>query len=248
VSFTVTVLGSSAWYGTRERAASGYLVDFGDTRIMLDAGGGTWQRLLEIVDFKSVDGVVLSHRHPDHTIDVFQLFHARQYGGAAPMEPIPLWAPAETIDRILAFTTQVDEAFDLRPVGPADLVDIAGATVSFCEMTHPPETVGVRIERDGAVFAYSADTGPEFDLASLAGNADFFLCEATYQGDDELWEGHMSAAQAGEAAAQAGAANLVLTHLPPGRDLGLSLSEAHGAAGGTAVQLAADGLKLEIAS
>ncbi|MDP9223675.1 MAG: MBL fold metallo-hydrolase [Actinomycetota bacterium] len=248
MTFSVTVLGSSAWYATRERAASGYLVDFGETRIILDAGGGTWLRLLEVVDFKDVHGVLLSHRHPDHTIDLFQLFHARQYGGDDPMEPIPLWAPPETLDRVLAFTSQVDEAFDLRPVRPADTFEIDGARVSFCEMTHPPETVGVRIERDGAVFAYSADTGPEFDLARLASNADIFLCEATYQNDDELWEGHMSAAQAGEAAAKAGAANLVLTHLPPGRDFGISLAEAHKVAGGVAVQLAADGLKLELAS
>ena len=246
VSFSVTVLGSSAWYATRDRAASGYLVDFGDTRIWLDAGGGTWQRLLECVDFPDIDGVILSHRHPDHTIDLFQLFHARQYGGTEPMDPIPLWAPTETIDRMLAFTSQVDEAFDLRSVRPTETVEIAGAQISFFQMTHPPETVGVRIERDGGIFAYSADSGPEFDVTGLAGDADVFVCEATYQADDRLWEGHMSATQAGTAAAEAVAKHVVLTHLPPTRDLDISLREAQRAAGGIAVQLAVDGLKIEI--
>jgi ribonuclease BN (tRNA processing enzyme) len=246
VSFSVTVLGSSAWYATRERAASGYLVDFGDTRVWLDAGGGTWQRLLECVDFTDVDGVILSHRHPDHTIDLFQLFHARQYGGPEPMDPIPLWAPRETIDRMLAFTAQVDEAFDLRELQPQQSIEIAGAQLSFFQMTHPPETVGVRIERDGGVFAYSADSGPEFDVQGLAGGADVFLCEATYLGDDALWEGHMSATQAGEAAAAGAASKLVLTHLPPQRDLQVSATEAQKAAPDVDVQLASDGLKLEI--
>jgi ribonuclease BN (tRNA processing enzyme) len=246
VSFSITVLGSSAWYATRERAASGYLIDFGDARIWLDAGGGTWQRLIERVDFRDVDGVILSHRHPDHTIDVFQLFHARQYGGTDPMDPIPLWAPPETIDRVLAFTSQVDEAFDLRGIEPQESTEIAGAQLSFYEMTHPPETLGVRIERDGGVFAYSADSGPEFDVQGLAGGADVFLCEATYLGDDQLWEGHMSATQAGAAAAQGVASNLVLTHLPPHRDLEISLTEAQRAAPDVDVQLASDGFKLEI--
>ncbi|MEA2510507.1 MAG: hypothetical protein QOG21_2589 [Actinomycetota bacterium] len=246
MSFSVTVLGSSAWYATPERAASGYLVDFGSMRLWLDAGGGTWVRLLETVDFREVDGVMLTHRHPDHTIDLFQLFHARQYGGPEPMDPIPLWAPPETIDRILAFTSQVDEAFDLQCVEPDDKVDIAGAQVSFFDMAHPPETLGVRIERDGGVFAYSADTGPEFDAMGLAGDADVFLCEATYQDGDRLWEGHLSATQAATAAAGAGASELVLTHLPPSRDLGVSLSDATRAAADVRVQLAHDGLKMEI--
>jgi ribonuclease BN (tRNA processing enzyme) len=246
VSFSVTVLGSSAWYATPESAASGYLVDFGGMRLWLDAGGGTWVRLLESVDFTAVDGVLLTHRHPDHTIDLFQLFHARQYGGPEPMDAIPLWAPAETIDRMLAFTSQVDEAFDLRCVEPNGKVDIAGAQVSFFDMAHPPETLGVRIERDGGVFAYSADTGPDFDAEGLAGDADVFLCEATYQDSDRLWEGHLSATQAATAAAGAEARELVLTHLPPTRDLAISLSEAMEAGGGIPVQLARDGVRMEI--
>jgi ribonuclease BN (tRNA processing enzyme) len=246
MSFSVSVLGSSAWYATPQSAASGYLVDFGDMRLWLDAGGGTWVRLLEKVDFTAVDGVLLTHRHPDHTIDLFQLFHARQYGGPEPLDPIPLWAPAETIDRMLAFTSQVDEAFDLQCVEPSDKVDIAGAQVSFFDMAHPPETLGVRIERDGGVFAYSADTGPEFDAAGLAGDADVFLCEATYQDGDRLWEGHLSATQAATAAASVGARELVLTHLPPTRDLSVSLSEASKVAPNIPVQLAGNSLKMEI--
>lgn len=246
MSFSVTVLGSSAWYATKERAASGYLVDLGDTKLWVDAGGGTWVRLQEMVDFKDVDGVILSHRHPDHTIDLFQLFHARQYGGAEPMDPIPLWAPAETVDRVLAFTSQVDEAFDLHCVEPQDKIEISGAQMSFFDMAHPPETLGIRIERDGGVFAYSADTGPEFDVAGLVGDADIFLCEATYQDLDQLWEGHLSATQAAKVAEEGAARSLVLTHLPPTRDLEVSLAEATRAVPGLELRLATDGLKLEV--
>jgi ribonuclease BN (tRNA processing enzyme) len=137
------------------------------------------------------------------------------------------------------------ECFDARVVAGGDHVDFAGARLSFVRTVHPPETLGVRIEHDGSVIAYSADTGPDADFDALAADVDLFLCEATLQDSDEAWEGHMMASQAGEVAARVGVRRLLLTHLPPERDYGLSLSEAHMRCGGVQVQLASDGLRLE---
>ena len=134
----------------------------------------------------------------------------------------------------------------MKAVSPGDSITHGGVSFRFHQMAHPPDTLGVRIERDGVVVAYSADTGPMGDVGPLAESADVFICEATLQDSDEEWEGHMTAAQAGAAAAAASAKKLLLTHLPPGRDAGLSLSEAHKTSGDAQVQLAVDGLKLEV--
>lgn len=246
MTFSVTVLGSSGMFATLDRACAGYLVASDDATLLLDCGAGTWRNLLAVTDPASLAGVVLSHRHPDHVSDLFQVFHSRRYGGPEPLPAIPLWAPAETLDRLTSFSKELDEAFELNVVGPGDSVDAAGISFSFAEMAHPPETLGVRMERNGQVIAYSSDTGPGGDLAALAAGADVFICEATLQGSDEEWEGHLSAAQAGAAAAGAGAKRLILTHLPPGRDAGLSLTEAHKTSGDAEVQLASDGLKVEV--
>jgi ribonuclease BN (tRNA processing enzyme) len=56
----------------------------------------------------------------------------------------------------------------------------------------------------------------------------------------------MRASQAGVAAADAAARKLLLTHLPAERDVGLSLAEAQKSSGDAEVQLAADGLRLEV--
>lgn len=244
--FTVTVLGSSGMYATATRAASGYLIDIDGRSLWLDAGAGTWQNLLRLQEYPSIDGIILSHRHPDHTSDIFQAFHARHYGTGAPLPPIPLWAPDETLHRVAAFSYDFDNSFDLRPVKEGDSFSINGATVSFFAMAHVCETVGVRVEMNGAVFAYSADTGPKADFAGLAGNADLFVCEATYQDRDPEWDGHMSASQAGAAALSAGAAKLLLTHVTPGHDLDVSLQEARRTAGSVAVSLAQDGDVFEL--
>ncbi len=245
-SLSVTVLGSSGTYATPGRAASGYLVEVGNRRIWLDAGAGTWQNLLRRVAYQQVDGVMLSHEHPDHTSDVLQLYHARQYGGREPLDPIPLWAPQDTWDRLARYARGVGDAFRFSPVAAGDTIDLAGARWSFYEMEHPVDTVGVRIETGSGVFAYSADTGTNGDLKGLAADASVFVCEATFQDCDGPWSGHMSASEAAFEAARLGVSRLVLTHLPPGRDLEVSLEEARRDAGNVDVMLAQDGMRLEV--
>ncbi len=248
VALVTTVLGCSGMFATSRLAASGYLVEIGNKRIWMDAGAGTWRHLLERMHYADLDGIILSHRHPDHVTDLFQAYHARRYGGPEPLDPIPLWAPQETIDRITAFIAELDVSFDMHAVRAGDSFDYDGARIAFFSMVHPAETVGVRIERDGVVVAYSADTGPDGDLEALAAGADVFLCEATFQDADRGWTGHMSASQAGTAAARAEAAKLVLTHLRPGLDVALSIEEARRTAEGVEVELAADGQRLEISA
>jgi ribonuclease BN (tRNA processing enzyme) len=246
MSFAVTVLGSSGTYGTSDRAASGYLLELGDGRVWLDAGSGTWRNLLRRIRFEDIDGVVLTHRHPDHTTDVFQAFHARQYGVAQALAPIPLWAPQETLDALVGFAPKLGDSFDLRAVKTGDVVDFDGARFVFFAMVHSEDTLGVRVEKDGGVFAYSSDSGPTSDFSELARDADLFLCEATFQEGDKPWEGHMSAAQAGRIAAEMGVKHLVLTHLPAGKDLDASLAQARAASHEVIVDLAEDGRRFEV--
>lgn len=246
VSFHVTILGSSGMFATAERACSGYLLEPGGAAIWVDAGAGTWQQLLRHTDYRTLAGIILSHRHPDHTTDVFQCYHARQYGGPKPLDPLALWTTEETMERLVAFSKECGDAFDFRTVEAGREIEVAGANVSFHAMAHPPETLGVRIEYEGAVLAYSSDTGPNADFRALAGGANVFICEATYQNSDGGWEGHLSAADAGRIASDLGCERLVLTHLPPGRDHSRSLEEATETAAGVEVLLAEDGMRIEV--
>jgi ribonuclease BN (tRNA processing enzyme) len=246
VTLGVTVLGSSGMFATTQRACAGYLLETPGARLWMDAGAGAWRNLLHHMPYASLDGVLLSHCHPDHTTDVFQALHARRFGGPEPLSPIPLWAPQETLDRLRAFNDVIAESFRLEPISPGQRLNIRGAQFDFVEMAHPPDTLGMRVTYDGAVLAYTADTGPSADLRGLAHEAELFICEATLQDSDEPWEGHMRASEAGAAAAKLGIGQLLLTHLPPGRDVLLSLAEAQGAAGDVSVALAMDGQRFEV--
>lgn len=247
MSFAVTVLGTSARFQTLERACASYLVEIDGERIWLDAGGGTWLNLQRSIGYPDIDGVLLTHAHPDHTSDVFQAYHARQYGQRDPLPPIPLWAPQETLDRLVHFSKGLEDSFDLRAVGAGDRLSIGTSRWTLTEMAHPAATIGIRIEYGDTVIAFSSDTGEEADFESLAGGADIFLCEASSQDSDTVWEGHLQASQAAAIATRIGVKKLLLTHLPPGRDLSVSLAEARREAPDIDIDLAQDGMRLELA-
>lgn len=242
----MTVLGSAGMFATRDRAASGYLVQLDDANVWLDAGAGTWRNLLGHIDYPDLHAIILTHRHPDHTTDVFQAHHAWLYGQPERLPKIPLFAPDETLERLSAFA-ELNDSFDLQPITAGDSFELLGGAVSFFRMDHIDDTVGVRIEFDGGVFAYSSDTGPAGDLEGLTKGADLFICEATYQEKDGgRWSGHMQAGEAGRVALANGVTHLVLSHLPPNVDLGLSLQQAHREAEGTVIELADDGKRYEV--
>ncbi len=104
---SVLVLGSGGPMATASgRASAGYLIFVdGQPRILMDAGGGTYQRLAESgVNVKDLDLVLLSHLHIDHTGDLSSIiktvyFHSRGANlanGTFPpgrTAPIHVWGP-----------------------------------------------------------------------------------------------------------------------------------------------------------
>src|SRR5438105_15540802 len=94
---TLTVLGCSGSFPAAGGACSGYLVDDGTTRMWMDAGSGTLANLQRHVAVDAVDGVVLSHEHPDHWTDLESFVIAlRTLGGR---EGVPVFAPAGLRER-----------------------------------------------------------------------------------------------------------------------------------------------------
>jgi ribonuclease BN (tRNA processing enzyme) len=93
---------------------------------------------------------------------------------------------------------------------------------------------------------YTADTAPSDAVTALAQGADLLIAEASFQAPVEGMEDvHMTAAQAGEMAAAAGAGRLVLTHIPPGLDPARSVAQAAERFGG-AVSAAASATVLPV--
>lgn len=238
---TLTVLGSAGGAPTRTNPASGYLLESGDTAIWIDAGTGTFMELARHIDPGTLSGVVLSHIHVDHCADVFGLYGYLAFGPSG-IVPVPVFGPSGTAEHLSAFARAGEEhvfhtVLDLVDVEEGSEIAIGDVTIRFGRAVHPVPALVTRFDTPGGSLVYSGDTGPGSEVASLAGGADVLLCEASIVGvrSDQTYPYHLTAAEAGRIAAEAGMPRLIITHLASGVEPDLALEEAavefHGSLG-----------------
>ena len=226
----VHVVGSSGTFPVPGRPATGFLIEYGSTRIWCDAGPGTFVNLP--VEPDMVDAIIVSHQHPDHSTDLFTAFHSWTYR-PEPRTGVPLYAAQAVWDRMSVYLekgqgSNLGECFDFTPVWTGDVVEIGEITVSFVEMNHSVPTIGSHYQANNRSLFFTGDTGREGEWQELARGVDVLLCEATYQGEPGLnpYPYHLTATEAGQIAREMGAKRLFLTHIPPYRDVSLSVHEA----------------------
>ncbi len=246
----LTILGSNGTYSTPGRPASGYLVRQDGTQIWMDAGPGTFAALQTVTDFVSLDAVILSHVHADHCTDLIGFYHAVRYG-SRPRQGVPIYCPEGLPDRLLNFMGASDgdtaDTCEFVVVGDGDEIEVGGIQIRFATTQHPVPTLASRLEGDGRVLTYTADTGPDGEWPHLADGADLMLVEATYQGspEDKPWAHHLTASEAGGIARRVGARKAVLTHIWPTLDPSRSVAEGS-ATFGRPVDLAVPGTELAV--
>jgi len=238
------VLGANGSYAAPAGGAcSGYLVREKTTNIWLDCGNGTFANLQRHLAIEDLTAVVITHRHPDHCVDIFSLHVMARYG--LHRAALPLFGPAELIDR-LAPLADFGDTFSFTAVGDGSEVVVGDLALRFSRTDHPPDTVAVELRGGDKRMVYTSDTGANWSPAVFGPGADLVLSEATYQrGMPGIPPIHLTAEQAGTLARAAGARKLVITHLWPSIDPNASVAEAEEAFGGP-VMLAAPHMQLRI--
>ena len=112
----LTVLGAGPAYTNRVGSTgAAYLVRADDTAILLDLGQGSFPRLTAELDPSALDGIFVSHLHPDHFIDLVPLRHYLRYH-FSPGRRVRVYAPRGLEERIDALHGQpgfVGEALDV---------------------------------------------------------------------------------------------------------------------------------------
>jgi ribonuclease BN (tRNA processing enzyme) len=250
----LTVLGGSAAGANPGQGCSGYLVESGSTRVVMDLGPGTFPELRRHVDYRAIDGVVVSHSHLDHLLDVLTLRYALSYNPVPAKRRVPLWLPPGgdlLLDRMARAISDDPKGgeflsvFDVRQYEPDASLSIGELEFRFYPTVHYVPCWAMRISNgvEGDLF-YTADTGPAADLPSAAAGSHIVVAEGTATaGSQEPYasRGHMTPAEAGALAREAGATRLVLSHLWAENDPFRSVEEAETAFGGP-VELATPGL------
>ena len=224
----VTVLGGSAAGGNTDQGCSGYLVETAGARLVLALGPGTLPELRRHADFRALAGVVVSHLHLDHVLDLLALRFALAYNPRPAPAPVPLWLPPgghaflATAARAFAAPGEADRFFSgvfaVNEYDPDRPLTLGTARLTFSPTAHFVPCWAIRVqERAGAkALAYTADTGPAADLVPLAAGADLLIAESTLlhpAADPGPNRGHLTAVEAADLARRAQVSTLVLTHL-----------------------------------
>jgi len=247
----LTIIGCSGSFPGPDSPASCYLLEAEGFRLLLDLGNGSLGVLQRHAGLYDIDAVCLSHMHADHCLDLCSYWVARTYHPDGPRPRIPVYLPAGTASRMarsygLDDPPGMTEAFDFVTLAPGTR-QIGPFRVTAAHVSHPVETFGFRLEHAGRSIAYSADTGESAALVGLARGADLLLCEASFlEGPGLPRDLHLTARQAAQHAASAGAGRLVLTHLVPWNDPARTLEEACGSSFAGPISLAASGHSVEL--
>ncbi len=218
----LTIAGSSSSVPRPDRACSSYLIEDGETSVVLDLGSGSLANLRRYVDYDRLGAVVISHMHADHFLDLIPLRYALRYGPRQRKEKLPVHLPPgglATLSRLVsAFADEggsfLGDVFALSEYDPSQPLAIGSGKLRFAPTAHYVPAFAIRWDRNGSSMTYSADTAPDDSVTALARGSNVFLCEATLRVDEQEIgpRGHLSASEAAAMAHDAGVGSLVLTH------------------------------------
>ncbi len=251
----LTVLGAGPAYTNRRGAAgSSYLLqdrtNGEGNSIVLDLGHGAFANLAATVEPSSLAGLLVSHLHPDHFIDLVALRHYLKWEFQPPRRirvvgPVGLTGRLDALDDAPGFAAA---SLDLEKF-PAGDCRIGPFTICAQLVTHTDESYAFRVsagDDNSPGLVYSGDCSRPEDLVPLIHPGDTVLSEASF-GPGPVAPGaeHMTSGEAARAAAMGGAQRLLLTHILAGHSREETLAAARAVFGGP-VQLVTEGDVFEI--
>jgi ribonuclease BN (tRNA processing enzyme) len=217
----VTILGSGTVVPDGERNSSGYFVEVGKLRLMLDCGAGTVHALARYgLDWEALTHLFISHFHVDHIGELASLFFAFRHGmKTTRTEPLTLIAP-RGIERVIEhlkaafgerlFTPKFP--FHILPVEPGERLSLdEECTLTVAKTPHTEESLAVRIQQGECSIGYTGDTGYSETLGQFFQGANLLVSECSFR---EPKEGvrHMAIQEVGQLASLAQAESLLVTH------------------------------------
>src|SRR5919112_399218 len=194
----LTVLGKSPSWQDADGACSGYLIEEGDTALLVDCGNGVFAKLRSRVDYVDVDAVVISHLHADHFLDLVPFSYALTYAPRQQPVPVHIWpgtdTPAkpalhappgarEVFRRVVgAWGNEdlVENAFDLQEYEPDGEVSVGPLRIRFRPVPHylPTHAVEITSSVNGSGrLTYGADCSPSTELVEFARDTDLLIIE-----------------------------------------------------------------------
>jgi ribonuclease BN (tRNA processing enzyme) len=221
----LTVLGAGPAYSDRPGSTgAAYLLQANGSAILFDLGQGSFPALASRLEPSTLEGIIISHLHPDHFIDLVSLRHYLVYQ-LHPSQRVTVFGPvglADRLDALHASNGFTSAAFDVVALKPGSF-EVGPFTIRAELVTHTPESdsFGFRVSVNGQDLGlvYSGDCGKADDLRPLICAGDTLLTEVSY-GPGPVPPGapHIDGPMVGTLASSTGVGRVLLTHLQMGFD------------------------------
>lgn len=189
------LLGTGIPIPNPERAKAATLIIAGGKTFMVDTGPGSTARLTEN-GYQTVDYVLYTHFHLDHTADLDWMMFRR--GGANPDQPQIVLGPKGTKDVVnkIVASVAIDEKYriehhgehwseqamqcEVREFEPGVIFDEDGLKITMFNVDHEPivPAVGYRFDYEGKSVVVSGDTKKSDSLIDAAQGCDLLIHEA----------------------------------------------------------------------
>lgn len=252
--FKVTPLGTVSPFCYDKCNCPGYLVEYGEHKVLLDCGNGI-TRLLKIPEDLNNLIIIISHLHKDHYGDILSLGYAsyiahnlgylkdriKVYIPEPDLYSGSVWCydvfgnnkqfldgkvPLTDYQFLMNFGDEQYLEFIIYDSSTELIYD--DMKITFRNNPHQIKSHSIKIDNNSYSLVYSGDTGyKDNTLVELAKLADLLICESTFiKGQVRIGNNHLYAYEAGEIARQAHVGKLLLTHFYPYIDKNLYVAEA----------------------
>jgi ribonuclease BN (tRNA processing enzyme) len=249
----VTCVGTGTASPEGDRACSGYWVEAGDARLLLDCGPGVVHSLARLgIGWPGITHLVLTHFHNDHIGDVPFLFFALHYGAretrSAPIAVVGPDGTRQLFRRLArAFGRHLrSPAFDVQftELRGGQTLEIApNLRLAAQETPHTGQSLAYRLEDGTRAVGYTGDTGDSPSLGGFMRGVDVLIAECSLP-EQQALDAHLTPGRLARLAAAASPRLLVATHVYPQLDRSALPDAIREAGWGGEVVVARDGLVL----
>ncbi len=220
----LTVLGAGPAYTNRPGAlGAAYLLEHAGTRLVLDLGQGTFAPLAATLDPSTLDGIVVSHLHPDHFVDLVPLRHYLRWEFRPPRR-LRVVGPrdlANRLDALHATPGFAADALDTEALADGKRFTVGSLEIETRRVYHTDDSYAFRVAVAGAStgFVYTGDCGRAEDVVPLACPGDTLLSEVSFgPGPGDPGAAHLDGPSVGWLADRTRVSRVLLTHLQMGFD------------------------------